>query len=356
MTLAELGEGVLQGRVVGRALGVLHVRHFNWGLVDHARGRVERRRAPGGEAELVDDHEVAIRACGGARADGGVAGRLAGGVFPLEDGEAALAGKGGGRGRALGKHLHRLFGLCGIEEQLAFGRSRRSATLPCGVIHGLALHAVDALGGVGNRVADGAGGDRGGGEGLDLAAVLRDLDGGGGLVLEARDERGSGEVGAEAGRFACGQDLVGDYRTVGIESHHQLDGAAVAFLGETRHRIAGDLRLGVVRIADEHGDLRVAGGVAGDRAGVDGLDGRRQHGAGGGVRLERGEVRDALLRGGVDDGEHGRADGRDDRQGEDELQDLFHFLTFPKGLGWVKRLMSGVNAFMTRIENETPSG
>ena len=58
----------------------------------------------------------------------------------------------------------------------------------------------------------------------------------------------------------------------------------------------------------------------------------------------------------VHDGEHGRADGRDERQGEDELQGLFHFLTFPKGLGWVKRLMSGVNAFMTRIENETPSG
>ena len=28
----------------------------------------------------------------------------------------------------------------------------------------------------------------------------------------------------------------------------------------------------------------------------------------------------------------------------------------PKGLGWVKRLMSGVRPFMMRIENETPSG
>ena len=39
--LAELGEGVLEGGVVGRALGVLHVRHLNGGLVDHARGRVK---------------------------------------------------------------------------------------------------------------------------------------------------------------------------------------------------------------------------------------------------------------------------------------------------------------------------
>ena len=114
--LAELGEGVLEGGVVGHALGVLHVRHFNWGLVDHARGRVERRRTLGVEAELVDDHEVAIRACGGACADGGVARRLAGGVLALEDGEAALAGKGGCRGRALGEHLQRLLGCGGVEE------------------------------------------------------------------------------------------------------------------------------------------------------------------------------------------------------------------------------------------------
>ena len=39
--LTELGEGVLEGGVVGRALGVLHVRHLYGGLIDHARGRVE---------------------------------------------------------------------------------------------------------------------------------------------------------------------------------------------------------------------------------------------------------------------------------------------------------------------------
>ena len=309
MTLAELGEGVLEGRVVGHALGILHVRHFNWGLVDHARGRVERRRALGREAELVDDHEVTIRTRGGSPADGSVARRLVGGVLAFKDRETALAGKGGCRGRALGEHFERLLGLGGVEEQLTLGRSRGSATLPCGIAHDLALHAVDALGCVCNCVTDGAGGDRGGGQGLDLSAVLRDLDGGSGLVLEARDERGRGEVGAESGRFAGGEQLVGDHRAVGIEAHHQLDGAAVAFLGETRHRVAGDLRLGVVRIADEHGDLRVTGGVAGDCAGVDGLDGRGQDGAGGGIGLERGEIRDALLGGGVHDGEHGRADG-----------------------------------------------
>ena len=150
--LAELGEGVLEGGVVGHALGALHVRHFDGGLVDHARGRIERRCALGIETKLVDDHEFAVRTGGLARADGHVAGRLAGGVLALEDGEASLAGKGRGRGRALGQCLDRLFGLGGVEEQFAFridfGRGW------CG--GSLAFDAVDALGGVRNGVADGA--------------------------------------------------------------------------------------------------------------------------------------------------------------------------------------------------------
>ena len=105
MSAAKLGNGVHEGGVVGHALGVLHVRHLDGGLVDHARGRVERRRTPGGEAELVDDHEVAVGTRGLARADGDVTSRLAGGVFPFENGVGAVAGKGGRRGRALGKHL-----------------------------------------------------------------------------------------------------------------------------------------------------------------------------------------------------------------------------------------------------------
>ena len=341
-------KGVLEGGVVGRALGVFHVRHFDGGLVDHARGRIERRRALGIETKLVDDHEFAVRTGGLARADGDVASRLACGVLALENGEASLAGKGGSRGRALGQRLECLFWLGGIEEQFPFGIDFGRGW--CG--GSLALDAVDALGGVRNGVADGARGDRGGGEGLDLAAVLRDLDAGGGLVLEARDERGRGEVRAEAGRFGGGEHLVGDHRAVGVESHHEADVAAVALGRETRHRVAGDLRLGVVRIADERRER----GVSGVFDGFDGLDARGQDGARGVVGLERGEVRDALLRGVVHDGEHGGADGRDERQRENELQDLFHFLTFPKGLGWVKRLMSGVSAFMMRIENETPSG
>ena len=44
----------------------------------------------------------------------------------------------------------------------------------------------------------------------------------------------------------------------------------------------------------------------------------------------------------------------DMRQGQDEFEDL-HDLT-PKGFGWVKREIRGVNAFMMRIANEQPSG
>ena len=264
--LAELGEGVLEGGVVGRALGVLHVRHLNRGLVDHARGRVERRRALGSETELVDDREVAVGAGGLARADGGKAGRLAGGVFPLEDGEASLAGKGGSRCRALGEHLQRLFGLGGVEEHLALGIDGWSGRACRARI--LALDAVDAPRGIRHRVADGARGDRGGGEGLDLSAVLRDGDIRGGLALEARDEGGRGEVRAETGRFAGGEHLVGDDGAVGVEADHQADVPAVALGREAGHRVAGDLRLGVVRIADERGERGVGGVFARD----DGLD------------------------------------------------------------------------------------